>query len=258
MPVNLVTWNLSGPKWTRSTHQSQQNGWGRKPNLTKRSGRCVRLPAGFLSATYRAGDQRQIVLRFEIAHLPDTWTIHACGRHGGILLDSNTWVAGGQKSPATLSWEPVQPPERLLVRWAEGEAFWSLNVEDARQLPPPAELEDMTADDMLLVPAASDPSAAFRAWAKRRRGGTEFDDELDSALPTDLDPCDGTTYELRFCIASAVVPGSLPNCGKICNVQCGAFRLSSGGLKVSLVSSHSRIACYGTLVRRTARWTSRS
>jgi hypothetical protein len=46
----------------------------------------------------------------------------------------------------------------------------------------------MTADDMLGILAAADPSAAFRAWAKRHERSDVFDDDLDSASPVDLDP----------------------------------------------------------------------
>jgi len=31
------------------------------------------LPVGFLSATYRAGEKREIVLQFDVAHLPESW-----------------------------------------------------------------------------------------------------------------------------------------------------------------------------------------
>jgi hypothetical protein len=46
----------------------------------------------------------------------------------------------------------------------------------------------MSADDMLGILAATDPSAAFRAWARRRLPSDIFDDDLDSATPIDLDP----------------------------------------------------------------------
>ena len=156
---------------------------------------AVELSPGSLSATYRAGDERKIVLRFDAGHLPGSWSVLACGRDAGLLLNDNEWVAGGQKETVVLPWQSVQPPERLLVRWSAGEAFWPLNVEDARQLPPPAELDEMSADDMLLILAASDPSAAFRAWTKRRQQGERFNDELDTAIPTDLEPL--RRYDLR-------------------------------------------------------------
>lgn len=156
---------------------------------------AVPLPAGFVSVTYRAGDQRQIVLRFDAAHLPKTWSVLACGRNAACLLGAEEWAAGGRKETVELLWQPVQPPEKLLVRWPAGEGFWPLNVEDARQLPPPSELSEMSADDMLMILAASDPGAAFRVWTRRRRTDEPFDDDLDAAIPSDLDPL--RRYDLR-------------------------------------------------------------
>lgn len=149
---------------------------------------AVPLPAGFLSATFRAGDKRGLALSFHAASLPEGWSVLACGQDGGHLLSRSEWVTGGRQENVILPWQPVQPPEGLLVRWPSGEAFWPLNVEDARQLPPPVELAEMTADDMLLILAANDPSAAFRVWTRHRQHGEGFDDELDAAVATDLDP----------------------------------------------------------------------
>ena len=83
---------------------------------------------------------------------------------------------------------PAQPPERLLVIWDGQETSLPLNVEDAHLLPPPARLEQMSADDMLWILAAADPSAAFRAWARDQQSPENFDADLDSATPVDLDP----------------------------------------------------------------------
>ena len=146
------------------------------------------LPVGFLSATYRAGEVRQIVLRLDAAHLPADWQVHACGRDARELLTDATWRDVGQPREIVVDWDAAQPPDRLLVRWAEGEAFLPLNVEDSRALPPPAKLEEMSADEMLWILATVDPSAAFRAWARRQQSSELFDDEVDSATPPDLDP----------------------------------------------------------------------
>ena len=146
------------------------------------------LPVGFLSATYRAGETRQIVLRVDAAHLPPTWRVHACGRDERELLTDAAWRESGQPSEIVLEWDPAQPPDRLLVRWGEGEAFLTLNVEDSRALPPPTTLEEMSADEMLWILATVDPSAAFRAWARRQQSSELFDEAIDSATPPDLDP----------------------------------------------------------------------
>lgn len=141
------------------------------------------LPAGFLSATYRAGESRLIILSFDPGSLPGIWRVCASGPDNPELLSSITWNRGDR---AELPWTPLQPPVKLVVQWDGNEALLPLNVEDSRQLPPPASLEKMTADDMLGILAATDPSAAYRAWAKQQQPGDGFDPGLDSAI--DLDP----------------------------------------------------------------------
>ena len=146
------------------------------------------VPAGFVSATYRAGEERTIVLRLDPARLPPEWRIHACGRDARELLNRSAWAETNSRTVVTLQWSPAQPPDRLLVSWDGQEAFLPLNVEDAQQLPPPTRLEQMSADDMLWILAAADPSAAFRAWARDQQPSDSFDPDLDSATPIDLDP----------------------------------------------------------------------
>ncbi|MEP6636378.1 MAG: hypothetical protein ABJB97_06600, partial [Acidobacteriota bacterium] len=99
-----------------------------------------------------------------------------------------TQTNASSKVVAEIIWTPVQPPEKLLVRWTDREAFLPLNVENPRALPPPSQLDEMSADDMLRIIAAVDPSAAFRVWAKRQQPSDLFDIDLDSATPIDLDP----------------------------------------------------------------------
>lgn len=146
------------------------------------------LPAGFLSATYRAGTERRIVLRLDAGRLPEEWRVRACGSNSQELLSASDWQERGRPTTVELIWKPVQPPDRLLVQWADSEAFLPLNVEDSRDLPPPAQLDHMSADDMLWILAATDPSAAFRVWASRQQPPDLFDADLDSATPIDLDP----------------------------------------------------------------------
>jgi hypothetical protein len=146
------------------------------------------LPTGFLSASYYAGDIRQIMLRFDPADLPDEWDIRACGQEDRDLLSASTWNEHGRPPVIKVEWDPTQPPEKLLVLWDNHKAFLPLNVDDSSKLPPPAQLEHMSADDMLWILAATDPSAAFRAWAKRQQTSNLFDPDIDSATPIDLDP----------------------------------------------------------------------
>lgn len=157
------------------------------------------LPAGFLSATYRAGDNRRIILRLDPANLPEDWYVYASGgREEQELFSAAAWQERGRGAVAEIGWAPVQPPEKLLVRWTDREAFLPLNVENGRDLPPPTQLEHMTADDMLWILAAVDPSAAFRAWAKRQQPSDLFDTDLDSATPIDLDPLRRYDLQVTF------------------------------------------------------------
>jgi len=156
------------------------------------------LPSGFLSATYQADDARRIVLRLNPQKLPETWQIHATGYEQRLLLSSSDWAAKKSTAQIRIVWEPVQPPEKLLVQWHGKEAFMPLNVEDSHHLPPPPKMEQMTADDMLWILAATDPGAAFRAWAKRQKASEIFDSDLDSAVSIDLDPLRRYNLENTF------------------------------------------------------------
>ena len=46
----------------------------------------------------------------------------------------------------------------------------------------------MSAEDMLLIVSAAVPGTAFRGWAKQQQPPDDYDEGLDSATPSDLDP----------------------------------------------------------------------
>ncbi len=146
------------------------------------------VPRGFLSVTYRAGDERQIAVFLDPRCLPPAWRIHSCGQCERELLNQRSWSDMGCPAVASLKWPPQEPPYRVLVSWNGQEAFLPLNVENPEQLPPPAQVDQMSADDILRILAAADPSAAFRTWARGQQPSDTFDSDLDSATPSDLDP----------------------------------------------------------------------
>jgi hypothetical protein len=177
------------PKMNEVANPDAAEWLGAQPGLEEEEqAPTPRIPMGFLSATYRAGDERRLVLRLDPENLPEDWRVYACGRDAREVLAAPGWRRRGRPRSIELSWQPVQPPEKLQVEWGEYKAFLPLNVEDNQDLPPPAQLEHMSADDMLWVLAATDPSAAFRAWARRQQPPDLFDPDLDSSTPIDLDP----------------------------------------------------------------------
>lgn len=154
------------------------------------------LPAGFLAAAYRTGEPRKLAIRLDPEALPAKWAIDAIGRRlsgpgrSCPLIDSHDWHERGGPPLVDVEWVPADPPEKLRVTWDDHTAFLHLNVDDARSLPAPSILHDMTADEMLAILAATDPGAALRIWERRRRLGVigVYDPDLDSATPIDLDP----------------------------------------------------------------------
>ena len=146
------------------------------------------VPPGFLSVIYRAGNERQIVLHLDPIRLPSDWRVHACGRDERELLTRSLWIKTGSLESVALNWLPLQPPDRILISWEGSEAFLPINVENRQELPPPALLEQMSADQMLWILASTDPSAAFRAWERDSQESGMFNPDLDSAAPIDLDP----------------------------------------------------------------------
>ncbi|MGH9346992.1 MAG: hypothetical protein ACRD26_06965 [Vicinamibacterales bacterium] len=186
-------------------------------------------PPGFLSAVFRAGSAQQIVLHLDPDSLPSAWAVWASGRDGHGLLTSSDWHQKGRLEVVELPWSAPQPPEKLLVRWEDFEAFLPLNVEDRHALPPPSQLEHMSADDMPGILAAADPSAAFRAWAKRHERSEVFDDDLDSATPIDLDPLRRFDLQATFLHRIRRRARIPRRCAPTSSVRSGAGRRSSGG-----------------------------
>lgn len=148
------------------------------------------VPPGFLSAIYFAGDARRLVLALDPERLPEVWTVFTCGRKEAAFVGSSDWVAAGRPREVGSAWAPVEPPTRLRVSWEGNDAFFPVNVADSAALPPPAKLEQMSADDMLMILAAVDPGAATRWWAKKqeKEDSETYDPDIDSASPVDLDP----------------------------------------------------------------------
>jgi hypothetical protein len=156
------------------------------------------LPAGFLAATYRAGDERRIVIRLDPPRLPEDWHVQAYGQGERELLSATQWRESGCPHVIELDWKPIQPPEKLRVCWSDCTAFLPLNVDDRGELPPPSQLLQMSADDMLLILAAADPSAAIRAVTRQRQAGDSDDPDLDTAAPIDLDPLRRYDLQVTF------------------------------------------------------------
>lgn len=147
------------------------------------------VPRGFLSVVFIAGGaSHRLLLNFDPEALPSSWSIQTTAPNSMDVLDSSKWETLRERAQVEVDWPHPEPPERLLVRWDDKEGFMPVNVEDPHELPAPSALRDMSADDMLGVLAASDPSAFLRIWVRRREQSGSDGDELDSATSPELDP----------------------------------------------------------------------
>lgn len=158
------------------------------------------LPQGFRSAIYRAAEKPLIIIELNDEKLPASWQISTAGSTPKAILDEADWAANGRNTHIEICWDEVSPPTMLHVHWTDksGDSRTSvltLNVEDAATLPPPDQVSGMTADEMLMILAASDPGAAFRVWARIQQDDSAFDEDLDSCENPDLDPL--RRYDLR-------------------------------------------------------------
>ena len=146
------------------------------------------VPACFVSVFYRFAESPVLVLTLVPSELHADWSI--CGGSGGdqmLILDATTYAAQGCASEVEVPWQFSYAPGKLLVSWGSETAFWTVNAGDQSQLPAPQQIEDMSFEDLLNILSASDSSAAFRVWATEMDAESTFDEDLDSAVPPDLD-----------------------------------------------------------------------
>jgi hypothetical protein len=167
-----------GAEWLGAHPESTEDGPADRPQV----------PDGFIGVTYYAGPVRRLVLQLNPTRLPVDWRVYSSGRETLEIFSTAGWEDAGRPAILEAVWGPEYPPERLLLRWEGKEAFLPINIADRNSLPPPPELNEMSADDLLMVLGTSDPGAVFRVLARRAKSASADDDLLDSATPIDLDP----------------------------------------------------------------------
>ena len=105
-----------------------------------------------------------------------------------MIDESAAWSTRGRPPAWRIGVDGTMQATWLLVRWEGKEGRLPVNVVDSSQLPAPTALKEMSAEDMLRIIAASDPGGALRAWARSKDQEADYDPDLDSATPVDLDP----------------------------------------------------------------------
>lgn len=131
------------------------------------------LPEGFEKAIYQQGtDQPELVLYLG-EKLPPQWGLWI--PQGDLFVDSVAWQAAGRPKPWTTAWKPNAAPSGLELHWGqedEKRAWLPVCVLDARQLPPPEELRNLSLEVLIEVLTTARPLAqTLAAWIKRKHAG---------------------------------------------------------------------------------------
>ena len=148
-----------------------------------------RIPAGFVTATFRAGEPAQLELQLEPDGLPERWSVWSTAVPAVQLLSSDHPVVRGAEARRLVPWGAMSPPDTVQVRWDEDRSgILAVNVEDPGSLRPPADLEGLDSEAMLRLLAATNPAAELRLMLRERGPAQEEDDLLDIAVPPELDP----------------------------------------------------------------------
>ena len=80
---------------------------GARPDNEKEDAQSPTLPAGFLSATYRAGDARKVILTLSPSHLPEEWQVFACAQVKTEIYSSEFWLKCGKLKVIDIDWTPL-------------------------------------------------------------------------------------------------------------------------------------------------------
>lgn len=131
------------------------------------------LPACFGAATLRiTGDERWLELEVLAEPPPDFAVVLGTGE---IVIAAAAWSAEGRPRMSVRRLEQPQPPSYVSVMWGAGldqlRAIWPVNAQDPSLLPHPAELRDLTLEELLEVLTSARPAheAIGRIHARRER-----------------------------------------------------------------------------------------
>lgn len=176
-PHTIRIEDLNTIEWTGSHYELGETDIDQSPAL----------PSGFLAARFQAGDTPQIMLYFLSEKLPHQWQVYAGRDFTDQVVDSDEYDRQDRPAALRIPWKG-ETPGKLLVQWQDKQTFWPVNVENEHELPLASEIDSISVHDLIYILAAHDYSMAIRAWARRQNGHLEDENNLEDAVPVELDP----------------------------------------------------------------------
>lgn len=145
----------------------------------------VVLPDCFGAATLRVeGEERWLDLEI-VADPPLDFAVALAS--GAILLRASEWVEAGRPRLVPRRLDHSQPPSYVGVMWGVGieqlRAIWPINAQDTSALPAPAELRDLSLEELLEVLTSARPAheTIGRVQTRREARGSRSQE----GIPTD-------------------------------------------------------------------------
>jgi hypothetical protein len=156
------------------------------------------LPPGFGPAIFAIDpkDGEQLILHFRDG-LPNDWEI-CVPESTTTFLSNDQWRQQNRPEQVRFTWHSPAPPSGLEVRWsgAATAAWWPVNVQDQRSLPPPTELRMLPLELLIQILTSTRPlHEVMRRWLRRNR---RHDPDVET--PVDIDPharVDASTFLLQ-------------------------------------------------------------
>jgi hypothetical protein len=120
---------------------------------------AVCLPIAFATAIFTVDAEGHATVVLTLASRPPTgWTI-VTENDDTIVLDETSWVKLGEPKTVAIDWMPARPPSGFWVTWQNvgQRAWWPINVESSKSLPPPDELKSLSLEVLIEILSSARP-----------------------------------------------------------------------------------------------------
>ena len=130
------------------------------------------LPEAFGTAIFLVDKEEKASLLFSFFGVPPQGWFIKNEENDTYLLTETEWVSSGRPGTMNLDWKLKRPPSGFWVSWEgmTGRAWWPVNVESSKPLPPPDELKDLPLEVLIDILTSARPlHRVLGAYLRRRK-----------------------------------------------------------------------------------------
>jgi len=130
------------------------------------------LPEAFGAATYTVDEKGCATVVLSFAGVPQPgWRV--VSENDDTLLTEQDWANAAQPVTVSIEWKPARPPSGFWVSWDDvgARAWWPVNLESAKALPPPDELKSLSLEILIDILTSARPlHRVLSEYLKRKEG----------------------------------------------------------------------------------------